>query len=146
MVSDSREARHRGGRSAWPVLLVVVGLVLVAWVGVGWFRGTSAPSEDEGRAIAESFLVNLRGGKIDTAWNGTTAEFKSFMGLDRLRGYVKANRVLKEPCDLLRSQAVTPNGLPMVEYDFRPRSGASTIKVLLAREQSEWKVERLSVE
>ncbi|MBX6311748.1 MAG: hypothetical protein IRY99_02320 [Isosphaeraceae bacterium] len=91
-------------------------------------------------------MRDIRDGKIDSAWSGTTAEFKSFMGREQFRAYVRAHRALSEPSEFSAAQAVSRNGLPMTEYIFRPRSGASTIKVLLAREQGQWKPERLTVE
>jgi hypothetical protein len=135
----------RCGRAARVLLFATVGLGLVTGLGAGCH--SNSPS-DEGRGIAESFLTNIREGKVDSAWSGTTAEFKSFMGLEQLRKYVKGHPVVKEPAEFSGAQAVSPNGLSATEYVFHAPVGASasTIKVLLAREQGALKVERLTVE
>ncbi len=126
-------------------LLATWGIGLLACLGVACNRGSAEPPAD-GREVAESFLKDIRENRLESAWSGTTAEFKSFMGLQRLRQLVRSSPTFKEPAELSDSRSVTLNGLSMAEYTFRPMSGKSTIKVLLGREQDQWKVERVSVE
>ena len=43
------------------------------------------------------FLDELRAGRLEPAWQGTSTEFKSLMGLENLRDYVKTHPALKAP-------------------------------------------------
>jgi hypothetical protein len=44
---------------------------------------------------AAAFLAEVRAGKVDQAWDGTGTEFKSFMGKDQFRQFVKKHAALK---------------------------------------------------
>lgn len=132
-------------KANWRPLLAMWGIGLLACLGVTCNRNSAEPPAD-GREVAESFLKDIRENRLESAWKGTTAEFKSFMGLQRLRQLVKSSPAFKEPSELSDFRGVSLNGLSMAEYTFRPKSGKSTIKILLGREQDQWKVERVSVE
>lgn len=105
-----------------------------------------APPQDAGKSIASTFLKEIQEGRVDAAWSATTAEFKSMLGLEGLRAYVKKNKTLSRPSEFVSLTPVDRNGLAMAECLFRPADAGSNVKVLLARENGEWKVERLSVE
>lgn len=68
------------------------------------------------------------------------------MGKDRLQQFVHAHSVLKEPAEFSQLQMISINGLPLAECTFRTAKHASAIRVLLANEGGEWKVERLLVD
>ncbi|NLS90982.1 MAG: hypothetical protein GXX96_02190 [Planctomycetaceae bacterium] len=128
--------------------MAVLGLVVVSvavWFVAGWFRNEEVPA-DVADKTASLFLEDIRHDRVDAAWSGTTAEFKSFMGKDRLRQFVRTHSVLKEPTEFLEFQMISINGLPLAECTFRSSIGASTIHVLLANEAGQWKVERLLVD
>ena len=73
------------------IALVVLALAFAGGPGCS----QSAPEADAGRAIASAFLDEIRQGRVDAAWAGTTAEFKSMLGLEGLRGLVRKNRALR---------------------------------------------------
>ena len=132
---------RRGGASA-------VVLVLVA---AGCGRTGSAVGDDP-RAIAVQFLDELRAGRLEPAWQGSSTEFKSLMGLENLRDYVKAHPALKAPAEHAESRTIDRDGRAYVEQVFhatarvRGKSAPATIKVLLASGPDGWKVEQLVVE
>jgi hypothetical protein len=141
------QGSNRRGNVARLVCIVLPLVLVVACLGVFLLRGSAAPP-DEGRGIAEAFLAQIRDGDADSAWEGTTAEFKSFMGRDRFRRFVETHPALMDAAEFTGFQMTSPQGLPLAECTFRSQSGSesATIKVLLAREEGEWKVERVSVE
>jgi hypothetical protein len=134
---------HPGPRSRFAFLLVAL-LGPAAWPGCS----SSTPDPDASRSTAAKFLDEIRAGKVSNAWEGTTTEFKSLLGREGLEGYVRAHPALKEkePADFVSFNTAERNGLPLGECAFRSASRKSSIKVLLAREDGAWKVERLTVD
>lgn len=126
-------------------LAASVGVLVVLGV-VGWWafgRGGVPPlADDAARQIADGFLTDVRGGKVDAAWAGTSAEFKSLMGRDAFRTFVKSKKALKAAAEFERSERVERDGLHLVECYYRSQ-GSGTVKVILAPEAGTWKVERL---
>lgn len=120
------------------------GLVLLGVIGWWAFgRGGVPPlADDAARTIADAFLADVRGGKADAAWAGTSAEFKSLMGRDAFRAFVKSKKALKAPAEFERSERVERDGLHLVECHYRTQGGGA-VKVILAPEAGAWKVERL---
>jgi hypothetical protein len=128
------------------VILVAVAVVVVV-AGVILFRRSSeAASLEQAQSAAVRFLEELQSGQIDAAWEGTTAEFKSFIGRDRLRRMVDETPELQEPCELLECREADVEQLTLLECLFRSTvTSETTVRVLLGNERGEWKVERLYV-
>lgn len=108
--------------------------------------GGSAPSPDDGRAVAATFLDQIRAGQVDQAWAGTTPEFKSMLGLEGFRSYVRKNPESKAPAEFVACVPKPANGLDLAESSFRSTKSAKTLKVLLGKDAGTWKVERFAIE
>lgn len=109
----------------------------------------SAPDlpADNGQAIAENFLAAIRSGKADEAWLTTTSEFKSLMGRESFREYVRKRPALKQTPKFQSAKAVENNDLKLVECQFATEGpNAGSIRVLLSPSASAWQVERLIVD
>lgn len=129
--------------SRWTISLSL----LAGFIAAGC--GGSVPPQAEGRAAAEPFLENIRNDKVDAAWESTSAEFKSDMGRENFRRFVKGHPVLKQPLDFSAYEPNQTNGLAFGACDFKtPQSAPASAKVriLVAREDNQWKVERVIVE
>jgi hypothetical protein len=130
-------------------VLTGAGLLLVLILSCG---PTENQASDNARTTAEAFLTELRGGRLESAWQSTSVEFKSIMGLENLRDYVRAHPALKAPADFVETRPLTRQGLPLSECVFhatltaRRKTTTVTIKVWIAQEEGTWKVERLVVE
>lgn len=132
---------------------VAAALIALVAAGCGGSSGTGTV-DDEGRAVAVQFLDEVRTGRLQPAWEGSSTEFKSLMGVENLRDYVKAHPALKAPAEYAEVRTIDQDGRALSEYVFRasatpkPRGKpvASTIKVLLAAGDAGWKVESLAVE
>lgn len=123
-------------------VVVSVSVCLLASCGA-----TTTPPSD-GREIADPFLELVRGSKLDDAWQSTTAEFKSFQGKEEFRKFVSQHPVLKVPLEFTGHEIIETYGLKRNQCAYRPADAKSTakIRVLLAQEQNQWKVEALFVE
>lgn len=130
-------ARGRG----LPILALAL-MAIMTWGGCS----ASSPSPDDGQKIAAAFLDEIRAGRVDAAWAGTTAEFKSLLGMEGLRGLAKKQPALREPVEFVGYAPVERNGLALAECTFRSPKRGKSVKVVLAREGGDWKVERLSLE
>lgn len=86
---------------------------------------------------------DLRNNRVDAAWAGTTAEFKSFLGRERLHAFVRSQPVLKTDLAFCDSQEIEANGIRLIADIFRAPATPAAVRVLLAEEQGRWKVERL---
>lgn len=130
-------------------LVVLFGLEAgLAGCGGSFLGGSSG----DGRGAATHFLTELREGRLEPAWQGTTSEFKSLMGLENLRDCVKTHPALKNSAEYVEARDATRNGKSMVEHVFRAEARVrgkaveSTVKVLVAAGGGSWSVEHLSVE
>ncbi len=137
--------RNRAGGTRLIVVLAVLGLAAISWLVLGSLRRVSAPP-DNGGEIAAAFLDDIRNNRIDAAWEGTTAEFKSFLGRERLHAFVRSQPVLKTALEFSGSRELEANGIRLIAYTFRAPTAPAAVQVLLAKEQDQWKVERLTVE
>lgn len=129
----------------------VWGAFAAAVVAAGWWAvarlTTPTIAADDARPLAETFLAELRTGKtdrIDAAWTGTTAEFKSNQGREQFRRWVKGQKRLSEPAEFRGCDMAERNGLRVADCRFACPSGG--VRVLLAREDGQWKVERVLAE
>lgn len=133
-------AQDRRRIAAWAV--VFAGAMLLPGCG-----GPSAPPEAEGKSVAEPFLTAIREDRLDAAWDSTTAEFKSDMGRETFHRFAKSHPVLHEPLTYVGYQADQTNGIERGACDYQSVAPPSAkIRILVARENKVWKVERLIVE
>jgi hypothetical protein len=140
-VSVRAGVRRPGGRTA------VIAAPLVAGCG-----GSGGQWDEPARTAAAQFLDELRAGRLEPAWRGCSTEFKSLMGLENLRDYVKVHVALKSAAEFTEARPIQRNGQTMAECRFRglsKRRGkevTATIKVLVASADEGWKVEQVVVE
>ena len=144
-------SQHNRRGQAWLPVLAVVVIVGIGCAGGWWyFSGPSKPSPDQGQAIVEDFLKQLRQGKADQAWATTAADFKSYLGREAFRAFVGKHPVLKQPLQFQHhDQAENP---PRPEYVYQTSAGAAksasprTVKVRLVQEAEQWKIESLGIQ
>src|SRR5688500_19004049 len=91
-------------------------IVALATLIMAGCTGTTNEVGEEGRATAARFLDELRRGRLEPAWQDTSTEFKSLMGLENLRDYVKTHPALKAPAEYAESRTFDGNGRRMAEY------------------------------
>lgn len=131
-------------------------LALLALAGISC-GGAPGAAPEEGREVAAGFLAEVRAGRIEPAWLATTTEFKSLMGLDSLRDYVRAHPALGGPAEFVEGHTTASGRGAAVIYTFRATAparakrarkarGVETVTVMTVREDGGWKVERLSSE
>ena len=128
------------------VLLTVV-VALAAAIAGGfllWSREATSPGPAEGRAIAEMFLSRLEGGDAEAAWESTTAEFKSAEGATKFVTRVKNNAWVREPMTFSSVQQVKVNDSDRLEFAFTSSKTGKFVRILLARDQGAWRVDRLT--
>lgn len=122
------------------------GLVLCAFLSAGC-GSSGTPPEPEGRRVAETFLSEIRGDRTDAAWESTTAEFKSDMGRETFQRFVQSHSILRGQLTFVAFQADRTNDIERGACDFQTEPpGSGKMRVLVAREDQKWKVERLIVE
>lgn len=136
-------------RSTFAELLEVgILLGLVVCSGCSGQPGAAPPKED-GRKAAEPFLEQLRASQEDAAWESTTAEFKSDLGRESFRQFARQHPVLKEPLEFVGYEPDKTNGITRGACDYQTPADAkkqAKVRVLVAREGEQWKVERLIVQ
>jgi len=140
-------AMPRAGRT----LLIVLAVLLLLAVAMGawlFLAAPSRPSVDEGRAVADAFLARLRDGKADGAWDSTTADFKSFEGKENFRRRVAKTPSLKLPLAFVSTMTIAVGDQPRDEFLYQAKNGdkMATVRLLIAREDGGWKVDRMTAE
>lgn len=137
-------AAHRRARTLL-IALVAVCVVLAAAVFWMWRKQPSQPDFAEGRAIADKFLELLRSGQAQTAWESTTAEFKSAEGRESFLRYVKEHSFLTKPLEFVSVQTVTVQNSPRAEFVYRSQDGKSTVRLLAGDERGTWRIDRIAL-
>ena len=130
------------------VLLIVLLSVLIVLAGAAvwlWMQPPAQPDVDEGRRIAEAFLADIREGRLEQAWESTTAELKSAEGREAFSRRMRKYPFLKSQLDFVSAQTVTVQDRPRTEYHFRS-TGGDSVRLIVANEAGMWKVDRLIVE
>lgn len=136
-------AHPQPGRPGRTLLVVLVGLLALAagwliWLGL---RPGGQPDPQAGQEVAAAFLRQLELGQAQQAWQSTTAEFKSARGQEAFVGDVAARAYLKQPLDFVSLQQVQVGSEARSEFLFRAKTG-ETVRIIVAREAGEWKVDR----
>jgi len=107
-------------------------LAVIAWLFMS--AGTPMPVADPAMTAA-AFLAEIRSGKADLAWEGTGSEFKSFMGRDQFRQFVKNHAGLRIAAVAGESVATGP----LRECSFT--CGTLKVVVIVGPVDGHWKVE-----
>lgn len=118
-----------------------------AYLGYSLTLGKPPKIDDAAaRTIAEAFLADVRSGQADAAWKGTTAEFQSLQGRETFRSFVKTKPEFKTVPEFVDCSMKEVNGLNLADLRYRSPGTSKTIRLTLALERGQWKVERLAVE
>lgn len=129
--------------------LTAVAVALAVFVG-GYFvvrrfmQPPTQPTVDEGRAVVEAFLVNVRDGKAGEAWEAASTEFKSIEGRESFMRKAKATAILKEPLRFGSTQDVKVQETPRTDFLYTSPTSGKAVRVLVGYEAGEWKVDRLT--
>lgn len=117
---------------------------------VGCGRNQTPPESAVGVKVADSFLAEIRAGKVEAAWQSTTAEFKSDEGQESLAQFVRKHAFIQHPMTFVEYQVSELNGLPRGQCLYQPpttaKAGAVTVKIAVAQEEGAWKVDGVFVE
>jgi hypothetical protein len=129
--------------------------ILVFWIGSGLLLAVGCsqpppaqPPLDVGRQVSDAFLALLVQGEYDKAWESTSAEFKSDEGRESFRDFVRARPALVQPLTFVSGEPIVVNGVQRTEFRYRPGTEKTTqsVKIIVSRDGTDWKVERVLVE
>ena len=120
------------------VAILVAGSIASIWL---WTRSSTQPAPEQGRAVAENFLQQVRENKAEAAWESTTAEFKSAQGRESFVKEAKSAKYLAKPMEYFSANTVTVQDQPRSEYLFRSGEGP-VVRIVLGNEAGTWKVDR----
>jgi hypothetical protein len=128
--------------------------LLVFGFGIATLAGCrrSPPPADAAttQRVADAFLEQLRGGQYDAAWESTTAEFKSDEGRESFAKYVMSKPQLRQPLNFISYEVADQNGLKRGQCIYEPasasKSGPARIRLLVAQDGGQWRVEGIFVE
>ncbi len=130
-----------------PILGGCVGFILLVGLGLWWMAPPVTPQPDvAGKEVAFAFLDLLRQGKSAEAWQGSSAEFKSFMGRENLSAWAKKTPALREKPEFISMEKTNLNGLDRSVFTFRTPKTMKKIQITLAPELGTFRVEHLAVE
>lgn len=137
-------------RPSVPRRITAAMMLALASAGCG---ASSEPPKDASQQAATQFLEAIQAGKLETAWQETSTEFKSLMGLENLKDYIKTHPALKGPTEFTELRRIEREGHVLSECRFhgsarvKGKSVPATIDVVVgSSEGGEWRVEKLSVE
>ncbi|MSR80203.1 MAG: hypothetical protein EXS11_05695 [Gemmataceae bacterium] len=124
-----------------------LGFMVLIGLGLWWMAPPITPQPDlEGKEVAMVFLDLLRQGKSAEAWQGSSAEFKSFMGRETLLTLAHKTPALREKPEFVSMEKAKVNGLDRTIFTFRTPKAMKKIQVTLAPEQGTFRIEHFVVE
>lgn len=142
-----KESKDTLGTPWRPILGGCLGFIVLIGLGLWWMAPGVTPQPDiEGKEVALAFLELIRQGKSADAWQGSSAEFKSFMGRQALFALAKKTPGLREKPEFVSMEKAKVNGLDRSIFNFRTPKAMKKIQVTLALEQGTFRVEHLVVE
>jgi hypothetical protein len=150
-MNSSRSVAGHDGLGRSDLRMRIRAAVIAALLGAGC-SGSAGTGDEQARTAAVGFLDDVRAGRLEPAWQASSTEFKSLMGLENLRDYVKTHSTLKTVAKLTDLRRIQRNGQTMAECRFsgtskqRRKDVPAIIKVLVAAADEGWKVEQVAVE
>jgi hypothetical protein len=100
--------------------------------------------------VTDAFLEQLRAGQFDAAWESTTAEFKSDEGREYFARFVKSKPQLRQSLTFKGYEVADQNGLKRGQCIYEPapgsKSGVARIRLLVAQDAGQWRVEGVFVD
>lgn len=140
----SRTTQKRVGVAVLPIALGVAALAIAAFVyWVVRNPGPGLPSIELGQQTAETFLNAVRSGNHGAAWDSTTAEYKSLEGRESFIRSARKRALYKQPLQFVSSQEVEVMGQPRRELLYQDAKTGASVRILVANEAGEWRVDRL---
>ncbi len=148
------KSKNEEQTSSLPVATIaslVVAVIVVAGLVWYFFRASEPPPADEavGRPVAERFLAELQAKRAGSAWDLTTAEFKSDEGRESFIRWAAQRPVLTSPLEFQEYRLTDFNGLKRAECVYRPPAGSkinTQVRIAVGQEFGEWKVERVDAD
>jgi hypothetical protein len=151
--SDTLPAPRSGRKTLVIVLCVLGGVFLLLLLSCGgffvwaiWNASTEVPAA---RRSAESFLNELRSGRVDAAYRSTSEEFRRTTTLEQFRQFVSQFPLLtthtSRTIGEYRVYFGTGGQLAYFKVTVLAPQNALSFTVYLVKEEDEWRVQRLNV-
>ena len=138
-----RQATDRHGKTL--IVLVAVFVVLAIAVALLWRKPATQPNIDEGRAVAEKFLDQIRA--PGAAGLGVDDRgIQDAEGRESFVRSVKKQPALAKPLTFVSVQTATVQGDPRAEYIYRAADGGKTVRLLAGNDRGSWRIDRMIVE
>ncbi len=97
---------------SWFVAVGLLALLIGGFIGIHWLKKPpTQPNVDEGRAVAEHFLANVRTGKAGEAWDSGTTELKSIEGRESFIRKARSTPILTGALQFNSSVSKVPEAL-----------------------------------
>lgn len=125
-------------------------ICLAVAVPLGCQRAQPPADAATTQRVTDTFLEQLRAGQFDAAWESTSAEFKSDEGRESFARYIKSKPQLRQPLAFKGYEVADQNGLKRGQCLYEPapgsKSGPARIRLLVAQDAGQWRVEGVFVE
>ncbi len=123
---------------------------LLALAVMGCSRSQPVADSAVGRKVADEFVAQILAGKLESAWESTTAEFKSDEGRESFIREVRAKPGMRGPIHFHSYELVDLNGLKrgqcLYELAGGQKSAPGKLRILVANENGAWRVDGLFME
>ncbi|MFZ4610572.1 MAG: hypothetical protein ACOYNM_12195 [Gemmataceae bacterium] len=108
--------------------------------------GTKAPEGDSNeKTLSDSFLNLVAAGKTEEAWNGTSAEFKSYLGKAQFQSTVAANPFLKK--EVTFEKAEKDEKTKVLTYcSYKESKSKKTVIVIVGPDPDALRVQGMKIE
>lgn len=120
-------------------------LLLLLMTNLNACSNKTTEGDNQEKTISDVFLKLISAGKTEDAWNGTSVEFKSFMGKAQFQSTVGANPFLKK--EVTFDKAEKDEKSKSLTYCFyKEAKSKKTVVVIVGPDQDALRVQGMKIE
>ena len=120
-------------------------LLLLLMTNLNACSNKTTEGDNQEKTISDVFLKLISAGKTEDAWNGTSVEFKSYMGKAQFQSTVGANPFLKK--EVTFDKAEKDEKSKSLTYCFyKEAKSKKTVVVIVGPDQDALRVQGMKIE
>ena len=120
-------------------------LLLLLMTNLNACSNKTTEGDSQEKTISDVFLKLISAGKTEDAWNGTSVEFKSYMGKAQFQSTVGANPFLKK--EVTFDKAEKDEKSKSLTYCFyKEAKSKKTVVVIVGPDQDALRVQGMKIE
>ena len=120
-------------------------LLLLLMTNLNACSDKTTEGDNQEKTISDVFLKLISAGKTEDAWNGTSVEFKSFMGKAQFQSTVGANPFLKKEVTFDKAEK-DEKSKALIYCFYKEAKSKKTVVVIVGPDKDALRVQGMKIE